>query len=37
MRHGIDSHIIEIVEIFENEGQILCKMSTITMREQDFA
>ena len=43
MRHGIDSHTIQIVEITENHcqkllnGQILCKMSTITMREQDFA
>ena len=37
MRHGIDSHIIKIVEITENEGQILCKMLTITITVQDFA
>ena len=43
MRNGIDSHIIQIVEITENHGQKLsngqieCKMSTIIMREQDLA
>ena len=43
MRNGIDSHIIQIVEITENHGQkfsngqILCKMSTITITVQDFA